>query len=136
MRSHFAADSPHHPSVVHLLSTSTLYDAEYDAKIKEPTVIVASDDESPFAANRMDAVRVEGEALVDSIGRVVDSYWKVLKPRKGKGTLVPQLALWENFCGWLEQSIEFHESEEDLVSSLACGDAPAFHDLSQLTLPF
>lgn len=115
IRAHFPPTAPLYAAATHLLATRPLYDVAYDPKTSEPKVSLNVGDDVPTEST----VRVEGEALVDAVGEIVDEYWKACKGKKGKGKGKEQasIAVWESFCGWLEEAEEASE-DENLVSPL------------------
>lgn len=102
LSSHFPSSSPSFADAVILLATRPLYDVAYNPKHKE------LDSEGGF--------RVEGEALVDAVGEVVDEFWKACKGKKGKGKAKEKadVKVWEAFCSWLEAT-EDEVEDENLV---------------------
>ncbi|BGP18225.1 hypothetical protein JCM10213_007854 [Rhodosporidiobolus nylandii] len=146
LSSSIPSTSPSYPSALHILATRRLYDVAYvppksskkrkadDAQVAEP--------EDPTA------IKVEGEKLVDAVGKAAEEYWQVLKPlgrksKKGKekegGQAIEAQKIWEQFCAWLEEMAEETE-DEDLLEFLsanlttALASAPSSPFLSLLHL--
>jgi hypothetical protein len=109
LQSNFTSESTNYAQVVHTLSTTSLYDVEYDPKVKTTIAL-----DSNGTTVDEDEIKVDGEDLVDSIGQVVESYWKVLKGKKGKSSAIIRVEIWETFCEWLESMIN-EADDEDLV---------------------
>ncbi|GAA5993052.1 hypothetical protein JCM11641_006645 [Rhodosporidiobolus odoratus] len=116
-----------YPAALHILATRRLYDVPYvppklskkrkadDAEVAEP--------EDP------NAIKVQGEKLVDAVGKATEEYWKVLKGHghKSKGKAkegVEAQKVWEQFCAWLEEMAEEME-DEDLLEFLSANLATA-----------
>ncbi|KAL8287363.1 hypothetical protein RQP46_003815 [Phenoliferia psychrophenolica] len=97
---HHPSTSPSYPSAVELLATRPMYDIAYDPTVKDGTAPAA----------------LEGEALVDAVGAVVDEFWKACKGKKGKGKEREKapVEVWERFCGWLEE-MEDESTDENLT---------------------
>lgn len=102
LSSHFPSSSSSYADAITLLATRPLYDVAYNPKHKDV------DSEGGF--------RVEGEALVDAVGEVVDEFWKACKGKKGKGKAKEKadVKVWEAFCAWLEAT-EDEVEDENLV---------------------
>lgn len=98
-----AAHHPSTPAATALLATRPMHDLAYDADSPEPKLL-------------------DGEALVDAVGQVVDGFWKACKGKKGKGKEREKapVEVWEAFCEWLEE-MEDKSADENLVSLPFCG---------------
>ncbi|GAA6025783.1 hypothetical protein JCM10207_002520 [Rhodosporidiobolus poonsookiae] len=144
LSSFISSTSPSYPAALHILASRRLYDVPYvapksskkrkadDAQVAEP--------EDPAA------IKVEGEKLVDAVGKGCEEYWKVLKglgkKSKGKGKEregIKSQEIWEQFCAWLEELAEETE-DDDLLEflsaniSAALSSAPSSPFLSLLHL--
>lgn len=131
LRANILPSTPSYPAAVHILATRHLYDVAYVPPKKKKNSKKRTADEMGAAAAGLEqdpfAIQVEGEKLVDAIGKGCEEYWTVLKKlkadKKGKGkerdqaSTSPQAQqLWERFSGWLEEMAEQTE-EQDLVRS-------------------
>ncbi|GAA6037368.1 hypothetical protein JCM8097_008533 [Rhodosporidiobolus ruineniae] len=124
--------SPSYPAALHLLATRRLYDVPYvppkASKKRKAEDAQTAEPEDP------NAIKVEGEKLVDAVGKATDEYWKVLKVygKKGNGkgkevegsVAVKVQEIWEQFCAWLEEMSEETE-EDDLLEFLSANLATA-----------
>lgn len=129
LRANVLPSTPSYPAAVHILATRHLYDVAYVPPKKKKNSKKRTADEMGAGAAGPEqdpfAIQVEGEKLVDAIGKACEEYWTVLKKlkadKKGKGkerdqaSTSPQAQqLWERFSGWLEEMAE-QTDEEDLV---------------------
>jgi hypothetical protein len=119
---------PTHPSFAsffHLYSTRHLYDVPYSPPKKSKKR--KADEAEVLEPEDPEEIKVQGEKLVDAVGKVTTEYWKVLKKAgkksssskhkgKGKEGAEPLQKVWEQFASWLE-GIEEETDDEDLVSS-------------------
>ncbi|GAA5977679.1 hypothetical protein JCM10908_005054 [Rhodotorula pacifica] len=151
LRANVLPSTPSYPDAVHILATRHLYDVAYvppkknSKKRKADEMAPAEVEQDPFA------IQVQGERLVDAIGKACDEYWSVLKKlgglasKKGKGKekeaeSSPQARqLWERFSGWLEEMAEQTEEEDlleylsaNLESALSSAPSSAFLSLVKL----
>lgn len=94
------SSSPSYAAAVSILATRPMHDQAYDPAVPESA----------------DLPSLEGEALVDAVGQVVDEYWKACKGKKGKGREREKapVEVWEAFCQWLED-MEDESDDENLV---------------------
>ncbi|GAA6019799.1 hypothetical protein JCM11491_000273 [Sporobolomyces phaffii] len=114
---------PSYAAFFHLYSTRHLYDVAYtppkSSKKRKADEAEVLEPEDP------NEIKVQGEKLVDAVGKVTAEYWKVLKKHgkknskgKGKGKErgeEPFLQVWEQFANWLEVITEETE-DEDLLA--------------------
>ncbi|BGP50153.1 U3 snoRNP protein [Rhodotorula kratochvilovae] len=126
--------SPSYPAALHLLATRRLYDVPFVApkKSKKRT----ADDAEVAEPEDPSSIKVDGEKLVDAVGKACEEYWRVLKglkakkgkgkEREGEGVRAQAQAqqMWEQFCGWLEEMAEETE-DEDLLAFLSANLASA-----------
>ena len=91
------------------MATRHLYDIAYDAK-KAKRAAAAG-----LPAQVEGQIVAEGEKLVDAIAYATEVYWKACKGKKGKSKERAPVAVWEGFCGWLEEMVDIVE-DENLVS--------------------
>ncbi|GAA5918748.1 hypothetical protein JCM6882_007721 [Rhodosporidiobolus microsporus] len=136
LSSFISPTSASYPSALHILSTRHLYDVAYvppkQSKKRKADDAQTAEPEDP------NAIKVEGEKLVDAVGKACEEYWKVLKGlgKKGKGKEregVKAQEIWEQFCAWLEEMAEETE-DDDLLEFLSANLASAFS--SAPTSPF
>lgn len=141
---------PSYPAALHILATRHLYDVPFSppktSKKRKAEEAEVAEPEDP------NEVKVQGEKLVDAVGKATEEYWKVLKglgkkAKKGKGKEseggVAAQAIYEQFAAWLEGLAE-ETDDKDLVRSpfLACLRSSAhrfLHSSSSLrptSLPF
>ncbi|KAG0653551.1 U3 snoRNP protein [Rhodotorula mucilaginosa] len=132
LRANILPSTPSYPAAVHILATRHLYDVAYVPPKKKNSKKRTADEMGAGAAGPEQdpfAIQVEGEKLVDAIGKACEEYWTVLKKlkadKKGKGkerdqaSTSPQAQqLWERFSGWLEEMAE-QTDEEDLLEYLS-----------------
>lgn len=120
---------PTHPSYsgfFHLYATRHLYDVPYSPpkSSKKRT----TDDTEVLDPVNPDVIKVQGERLVDAVGKVTRDYWRVLKApvrktkiesskgkRKALGTGRGMQRVWEQFASWLAE-IATETQDADLVS--------------------
>lgn len=107
------ASSPFYSQALHILATRHLYDVAYDAKKAKKT---AAAGEAVMVDGEQ--IMVTGEKLVDAIAAGTDVYWKACKGKKGKSKERAPIAVWESFCGWLEEIAEGID-DESLVCCIA-----------------
>ncbi|GAA6064477.1 hypothetical protein JCM10212_000357 [Sporobolomyces blumeae] len=115
---------PSYPAFVHLLATRHLYDVAYmpPKKSKKRT----ADEADMLEPEDPTQIKVEGEKLVDAVGKAAAEYWTVLrregKKGKGKGKAKEGSSsmqkVWEQFAAWLEEVAE-ETDDEDLLAFLA-----------------
>lgn len=115
---------PSYSSFFHLYATRHLYDVPYSPP--KSSKKRKADEAEVLEPENPDEIKVQGEKLVDAVGKVTTEYWKVLKKSgkkssnskgKGKGRegVEPMQKVWEQFASWLEGMEEVTE-DEDLVS--------------------
>lgn len=150
LRSNILPSTPNYPAAVHILATRHLYDVAYvppkknskKRKADEMTPAPGSGtSEDPFA------IRVEGERLVDAVGKACAEYWTVLKKtgtaavgKKGKGKereVGPQeQLLWEQFSGWLEEMADHADEDSEELVRRSLTISVAQREVDVLTSPF
>ncbi|KAK4700258.1 U3 small nucleolar RNA-associated protein 6, partial [Phenoliferia sp. Uapishka_3] len=124
----YSSLSTHHPTnatATTLLCTRYMHDFPYDSNKKEDS----------------QQTGLEGEELVDCVGRCVEEFWKACKGKKGKGKEREKVSteVWESFCGWLEE-VEEESTDENLTVfltttlSTALSLSPPSPSLSLLSL--
>lgn len=136
LRAHILPSTPAYPAALHLLATRHLYDVAYVPPKKQKNGRKREAEEMQAAGGREAegdpfAIRVEGERLVDAVGKACDEYWTALRTsgarvgKKGKGKEreagAQEQEMWEQFCAWLEEMAESVEKEDDLVSFISMG---------------
>ncbi|GAA5913858.1 snoRNA-binding rRNA-processing protein UTP6 [Sporobolomyces salmoneus] len=126
---------PTHPSYsafFHLYATRPLYDVPYSPP--KSSKKRKADEAEVLEPENPNEIKVQGEKLVDAVGKITTDYWKVLKKSgkkgskgKGKGKEIdePLQKVWETFAGWLEEMDEFVE-DEDLSEFLVANLTRAF----------
>lgn len=109
LKSHTPPSSALYPQAVRVLATRHLYDVPYDAKKAKKAAAAG------VSIEYDGQIMVTGEKLVDAIAYATEVYWKACKGKKGKSKDRAPVAVWESFCGWLEEISE-DVDDENLVS--------------------
>ncbi|GAA5922923.1 hypothetical protein JCM1841_004474 [Sporobolomyces salmonicolor] len=121
LAAHILPSLSSYPIALHLLATRHLYDIPYappkQSKKRTADEAQVAEPEDPTK------IRVEGEKLVDAVGKAAEEYWAVLKKagKKGKGKAKEtegMQKIWEQFAAWLEDMAEETE-DEDLLAFLS-----------------
>ncbi|GAA5825398.1 hypothetical protein JCM11251_006966 [Rhodosporidiobolus azoricus] len=142
LSSFISPTSPSYPAALHILSTRHLYDVAYlppkQSKKRKADDAQTAEPEDP------NAIKVEGEKLVDAVGKACEEYWKVLKGlgKKGKGKEregVKTQQIWEQFAAWLEEMADETKDDDlleflsaNLATALSSAPSSAFLSLLQL----
>ncbi|GAA5956217.1 hypothetical protein JCM3765_005493 [Sporobolomyces pararoseus] len=126
---------PSYSSFFHLFATRHLYDVPYSPP--KSSKKRKADEAEVLEPENPDEIKVQGEKLVDAVGKVSAEYWKVLKKSgkksssnskgKGKGRegVEPLQKVWEQFASWLE-GMEEVTDDEDLLAFLTANLSRTF----------